>query len=186
MQPNTSSPSSSTYLWKPLHKFEFFRSKFFPSNRITVSVVMGYDFDMVTNTKNKFTSERSQVETSLIKSAKWIFFLNKFVNYWPFSISTAFSSLEKSLNFHFTSLGFIFTFLYISLNILYIIAYIIWVYPLYQNEPQYVTTDKVIIVGFSLMPVVCSTIYRIYSTISTTTFKSFWEQLVNLDLGRCA
>ncbi|CAL8080297.1 unnamed protein product [Orchesella dallaii] len=132
--------------------------------------------DVITSSQDPF------ITNTIINGAKWVFFSNCIVAFWPFSIKTTQDTQQKYLNFHFPTIGLFVTICYILLNVLYLTHYFIVKFHEYALQMQ--AFDHICLIIWDCMIIGGGTLCRIYGIWRMPKLHSFWNKIVNI-VGQC-
>ncbi|CAL8080310.1 unnamed protein product [Orchesella dallaii] len=124
--------------------------------------------------------QNSQVTSMIIEGGKWVFFSNRLVAYWPFSIKSTSSNhiSHKHLNFQFPTVSLFLSVSYLLLNVLYLFHYF---FVKFQDDVRdFHPFDLILITTWDCMIMFGVIGYRIYGILRLSKFHSFWNNIVNL------
>ncbi|CAL8080304.1 unnamed protein product [Orchesella dallaii] len=120
------------------------------------------------------------ITNTIINGGKWIFFSNRLVVYWPFSIKSTSSNhiSHKYLSFQLPTVGLFVTVSYLLLNVLYLFHYF---FVKFQDDVRdFHPFDLILITTWDCMIMFGVIGYRIYGILRLSKFHSFWNNIVNL------
>lgn len=108
-----------------------------------------------------------------------MFFSNRIVCYWPFSLKSALNlGNSKYLSFQKPTLGTILSLLYICLNAFYVIHY--FCFKIGEDAELFQPFDLILITIWDLMVVVGVAAHRIYGMVQLSKFGQFWDEMVGV------